>query len=88
LARESSIATGCASVGGCANSTANGGAGCDLCDRVARLPQPRTARALPEAPSLYELETERAKPEDRRAQRGGRSRNAGDGASQETDRVK
>jgi hypothetical protein len=38
--------TGCASLGGCADSTANGGAGCYLCDVVAKLPQPKTALDL------------------------------------------
>ena len=33
---------GCASDGGCDDSVANGGAGCHLCDVIAKLPQPKT----------------------------------------------
>lgn len=32
---------GCASLGGCDHSQSNGGAGCHLCDVIAKLPQPR-----------------------------------------------
>jgi len=31
----------CAMPGGCDNSKANGGRGCYLCDRIAKLPQPK-----------------------------------------------
>jgi hypothetical protein len=34
---------GCSAIGGCDDSLAHGGAGCHLCDVVAKLPQPRTA---------------------------------------------
>jgi hypothetical protein len=34
---------GCADVGGCDDARDNGGAGCHLCDVIAKLPQPRTA---------------------------------------------
>jgi hypothetical protein len=37
---------GCASLGGCEDSAANGGSGCYLCDVIAKLPQPKSAIEL------------------------------------------
>ena len=46
---------GCASVGGCDASKANGGGGCYLCDVIAKLPQPTFGgkAALVETPDPF-----------------------------------